>query len=294
LKGGKKSSHLDCNVADRVCRFIASIGGIREIAVGDRGMDHFSRVKEEFKRQAETLSAAPVFTDLEVLEKIHDAIRPTKMMNLLDLGCGPGIVTSALAPHVREVVAYDLTSEMLDKARQRCEKEGLKNIRFKLGSAEQLPFEKESFDCVVTRLTIHHFLDPRQVMNEVVRVIRKYGKVVVADVVSSENEEEADLHNALETLRDPSHVRMLSAPELQELLKASGLRITSKMTWEMKRDYDEWIRITNAPERVKPLYTVMVTLAKAGIQAGINLHLDGNTVVFNHNYLLVAAEKYIG
>ena len=128
-------------------------------------------------------------------------------------------------------------------------------------------------------------------MNEVVRVIRQNGKVVVADVVSSENEEEAALHNALETLRDPSHVRMLSASELQGLLETAGLRITSKLTWEKKRDYDEWIRITNAPERVKPLYTVMVTFARAGIQAGINLHFDGKTVFFNHNYLLVTAEK---
>lgn len=254
-------------------------------------MDHFSRIKEEFKRQAETLSAAPVFTDSEVLEKIQQAIKPTRMMNLLDLGCGPGIVTAALAPHVREVVAYDLTSEMLDQARQRCQKAGLRNVRFEPGRAEELSFEKESFDCVVTRLTIHHFLDPRQVMEEVARVTRPNGKVVVVDVVSSENEEEAALHNALETLRDPSHVRMLSAPELRGLVEKAGLRITSQMTWVKKRDYDEWIRITNAPERVKPLYTVMVTLARAGIHAGIGLHFDGKTVGFNHDYLLITAEK---
>ena len=254
-------------------------------------MDHFSRVKEEFKRQAETLSVAPVFTDSEVLEKIYGAVRPTKMMNLLDLGCGPGIVTAALAPNVREVVAYDLTSEMLEKARQRCEKAGLENVRFELGSAEQLPFEKESFDCIVTRLTIHHFLDPRRVMNEVIRVTRQKGKVVVVDIVSSENQEEATLHNALETLRDPSHVRILSAGELQELIRVAGLQITSQITWEKKRDYEEWIHITNAPERGKPLYMVMAALARAGIQAGINLRLEGKTVVFNHSYLLIAAEK---
>ena len=254
-------------------------------------MNYHSRVKEEFGRQAETLSVAQAFTDSRVLEQIYGAIKPTKMMNLLDLGCGPGIVTASLAPNVREVVAYDLTPEMLDKARQRCQKAGLKNVRFELGTAEKLPFKNKSFDCVVTRLTIHHFPDPRGVMEEVVRVTRREGKVVVADITSSEDEEEAALHNALETLRDPTHVQMLSASRLLELLKASGLRITSKVTWEMKRDYDEWIRITNASERVKPLYTVMVALATRGIQAGINLHFDGKTVVFNHRWLLVTAEK---
>ena len=214
-------------------------------------MDYHSRVKEEFGRQAETLSVAQAFTDSWVLEQIYGAIKPTKMMDLLDLGCGPGIVTASLAPDVQEVVAYDLTPEMLDKARQRCEKAGLKNVRFKLGSAEELPFKNKSFDCVVTRLTVHHFPDPRRVMEEVVRVTRRKGKVVVADVVSSEDEEGAALHNALETLRDPTHVQMLSTSGLLELLKESGLKITSKVTWEMKRDYDEWIRITNAPDRVE-------------------------------------------
>jgi ubiquinone/menaquinone biosynthesis C-methylase UbiE len=254
-------------------------------------MDHFSRVKEEFKRQAETLSVAPVFTDSGILEQIHTAITPTTKMNLLDLGCGPGIVTAALAPDVREVVAYDLTPEMLNQATKRCQEAGLKNVRFELGSAEHLPFEEGIFDCVVTRLTIHHFLDPRRVMNEVVRVTRQGGKVVVADVVSSENEEEATLHNALETLRDPTHVWMFSPRDMLGLIKTAGLRMTSSLTWEIRREYEEWIRITNAPERVKPLYAVMVALAKAGIHAGVNLRFDGRTVVFSHRWILVTAEK---
>jgi len=254
-------------------------------------MDHFSRVKEEFKRQAEALSVASVFTDSGVLEQIRSAIKPTRTMSLLDLGCGPGIVTAVMAPDVREVVAYDLTPEMLDQARKRCQEAGLKNVRFELGQAEQLPFEEESFDCVVTRLTIHHFVDPGRVINGVARVTRQGGKVVVADVVSSENDEEARLHNALEILRDPTHVRMLPSREMLAMLESAGLRITSQVTWGMKRDYEEWIRITNAPERVKPLYTVMETLAKAGLNAGINLHFDGKTVTFTHQWFLVTAEK---
>ncbi len=254
-------------------------------------MDHFSRVQEEFKRQAATLSAAPVFSDSGVLEQIYGAVQPTGRMTLLDLGCGPGLVTARLAPGLREVVAYDLTPEMLDQARRRCAKAALKNVRFEVGRAEQLPFENESFDAVVTRLTIHHFLDPRPVIKEVVRVLRPEGKLVVADVVSSGKEEEAALHNALEILRDPSHVRMYSTQGLVELLQTSGLGIISRVTWEMKREYDEWIRITNAPERVKPLYVVMANLARAGLRAGIDLRCDGKTVTFSHKWLLITAKK---
>jgi hypothetical protein len=62
----------------------------------------------------------------------------------------------------------------------------------------------------------------------------------------------------------------------------------------MPRDFDEWIRITNAPERVKPLYTVMLTLARAGSHAGIDLRFNGKTVVFKHRWLLVTAESLTG
>lgn len=254
-------------------------------------MDTHSRVREEFARQAESLSVAAAFTDAEVLENIRAAIAPTKTITILDVGCGPGIVSAALAPHAREVVAFDITPEMLEKARQRCREAGVRNVRFELGRAEQLPFPDGSFDAVVTRLTLHHFPDPQQAVEEMARVMRSGGRLVVADVMSSEIAEEAALHNALEILRDPSHARMLPASELRRLIGAAGLRVTSTSTWDMPRNFEEWIRITNAPERAVPLLTIMVTLAKAGLHAGIDLGFNGKTAVFTHRWLLLTAEK---
>ena len=254
-------------------------------------MDFQSRVKEEFARQAERLAVAPAFTDADVLERIRAAVSPTPTTRVLDLGCGPGIVSAALAPSAQEVVAFDLTPEMLEKARQRCREAGLQNVRFDLGRAEQLPFPDGSLDAVVSRLTFHHFPDPQHVLGEMVRVTRPGGRIVVADVVSSENTEEAALHNALEILRDPSHVRMLSPSELHRLIEAAGLHVTAASTWDMGREFEEWIRITSAPERSAPLLTIMRTLAKAGIDAGIDLGFNGKTVVFKHRWLLITAEK---
>lgn len=128
-------------------------------------------------------------------------------------------------------------------------------------------------------------------MAEMVRVTRSGGKVIVADVVSSENADEAALHNALEILRDPSHLQMLSTSGLLGLIATAGLRVAATSTWEMQRDFEEWIRITNAPERAKPLFTVMLTLAKAGSHAGIDLRSDGKKVLFKHRWLLVTAQK---
>ena len=124
-----------------------------------------------------------------------------------------------------------------------------------------------------------------------VRVIHSRGRIVVAEVVSSEDVEEAALHNALETLRDPSHERMLSSSELRGVMDEWGLRVTATSSWEMQREFDEWIRITNAPERKLPLWTIMRRLAQAGIRAGVDLRIAGDTVIFTHRWLLITAEK---
>jgi ubiquinone/menaquinone biosynthesis C-methylase UbiE len=254
-------------------------------------MDGTQRVREEFTRQAETLAASPAFTDADVLAKIHAAVNPQENMEILDLGCGPGIVASDLAGNAGRITAFDLTPEMLAKAKQRCKQAGISNVTFELGRAEELPFAKNRFDAVLTRLTIHHFQDPRPVMSEMARVIRPGGRLVIADIVCSENPEEASLHNALEVLRDPSHIRMLPGSRLLALIAETGMRVTGEETWAAKREFTEWVRITNAPERAAPLAVIMSSLAKAGIQAGVNLRLDGTRILFTHRWLLVTAEK---
>jgi ubiquinone/menaquinone biosynthesis C-methylase UbiE len=70
---------------------------------------------------------------------------------LLDVACGPGVVTAALAPGASSVVAFDATEEMLEKAKARCAKAGLSNVAFRSGDAENLPFKDAEFDGVVTR-----------------------------------------------------------------------------------------------------------------------------------------------
>jgi ubiquinone/menaquinone biosynthesis C-methylase UbiE len=71
-----------------------------------------------------------------------------------------------------------------------------------------LPFEDASFDTVVSRSAVHHFPDPAAAFREMARVVRVGGRVITVDVQSAETADEAALHNALEILRDPSHVRM--------------------------------------------------------------------------------------
>lgn len=253
---------------------------------------HDSVVKNEFTRQSKAMQNARIFIDMEIINKIKAAtLRNGGKVRVLDLGCGPGIVTAAIAPEVDEVVAVDLTPEMIELARKRCSELGLTNVLFKVGQAEKIPFGDGYFDVVMTRLLLHHLLSPNIAVDEMMRVLKISGLAVVADIVSSGNSSEAELHNALEILRDPSHIRSLSEDELKKIIESTRLKIIESDSWINEREFGEWIKITNAPERERPLFTVMKALAEAGVTAGINLRLDGSHIKFDHRWVLITAKK---
>jgi hypothetical protein len=114
---------------------------------------------------------------------------------------------------------------------------------------------------------------------------------VVADVVSSEVALEAELQNAIEILRDPSHTRMLPAIEFASLVEGAGFHIEARTAWAKPREFEEWMGIVNDPSRVPPLRVVVRALARAGISAGIGLSVDADTIRFFHHWNLISARK---
>lgn len=254
-------------------------------------MEHNERVRQEFTRQAAHFASAAKIADAGLTQRFTDAVGARAGWRILDAACGPGLVTAALAPLAREIVAFDLTPEMLDKARQRCAAAGLDNVVFRQGSVTELPFPDGSFDAVATRLSIHHFAEPVRPLAEMARVLRSGGRFVVADVISSEDPEEAALHNAIEILRDPSHVRMLPRSELLPLVEGAGLIIEAHSSFDIYREFEEWVRIVDDPGRVAPLRIVARALARLGQHAGIGLALDQGRTVFFHRWDLIVARK---
>jgi SAM-dependent methyltransferase len=210
---------------------------------------------------------------------------------VLDVACGPGILSAAIAKTARQVVAFDLTPQMLKKAAQRCADAGLDNVTFREGNAAELPFPDAAFDAVVTRLSVHHFDRPGLAASEIFRVLRPVGSFVIADVISSEVPAEAELQNAMEILRDPSHVRMLPGSELIALVRGAGFAIESLTSWDKPREFEEWMGIINDASRVAPLRAVMRALANAGVSAGMGLSLDGDQIKFFHRWNFIAARK---
>jgi hypothetical protein len=99
------------------------------------------------------------------------------------------------------------------------------------------------------------------------------------------------LQNAIEILRDPSHVRMLPGPELTSLVEGAGFAVEQLTSWDKPREFEEWMGIVNDASRVPPLRAVVRALARSGASAGMGLSLDGEKIRFFHRWNLIAARK---
>jgi len=65
--------------------------------------------------------------------------------SVLDIATGPGYIAEAFARAAREVVGVDLTAAMLAIGEERTKQNGLSNVSFEMGDAQNLPFEREKF-----------------------------------------------------------------------------------------------------------------------------------------------------
>ncbi|MEO1028292.1 MAG: class I SAM-dependent methyltransferase, partial [Pseudomonadota bacterium] len=84
---------------------------------------------------------------------IVESVRGYTINRILDLGCGTGRYTSALAQWLNaEVVGVDLSEKMLAKAKET----SAPGVSFKLGAAEAIPLEEGSVDMVFMSMVFHH------------------------------------------------------------------------------------------------------------------------------------------
>jgi ubiquinone/menaquinone biosynthesis C-methylase UbiE len=183
--------------------------------------------------------------DLTALEAVVAALKPGRA---LDLGCGGGHVAYLLSRHARQVAAVDLAAEMLTAVTSTAKAKGLSNIETHRGSVDRLPFADASFDCVVTRYSAHHWRDFMGGLSEARRVAKAGTPVIFMDVFTP-GLALLDTHlQAMELLRDTSHVRNYTLAEWTESLARTGLAVKSVHTWRLDLEFESWIARMQTPE----------------------------------------------
>jgi ubiquinone/menaquinone biosynthesis C-methylase UbiE len=105
--------------------------------------------------------------------------------SITDVGCGPGYLLLLIAKELpaHKLVGVDISEEMVARARVNFSSIGLDGrADFKLGSADHLPFGDDTQDFIVSTLSLHHWADPQYAFDEIYRVLKPGGQMLILDL----------------------------------------------------------------------------------------------------------------
>jgi len=247
---------------------------------------HEDTVRAQFQPQAQAYLDSPVHAqgpDLERACALVGRFVPAAGQ-ALDVGCGAGHLSFALAPLVARVVALDPIPAMLEAVRSGAAARGLAGIETWEGGCVALPFEPGSFDLVATRYSAHHWSRLEKALREMKRVLRPGGHLLVIDVEGDGNAL-VDTHlQALELLRDRSHVRDRSAREWRALLAGARFELVQEDRWPLRLELASWTaRMATPPARVAMIRELQAE-APEEVRQDLAIEADGSFSVWTALY----------
>lgn len=249
---------------------------------------HHDNVDKQFGQQASAYLSSAVHASGRDLVRLAERLFSATDARLLDLGCGAGHASYVAAQHVKEVVAYDLSAQMLDVVSQTAKERGYAHLSVQQGYAETLPFEDASFDIVISRYSAHHWHDVGSAMREVKRVLKPGGRVIFMDVSSPGNAVMDVWLQTVEALRDTSHVRDYSPGEWSTLFTESGLMITALQQDRLTLEFTSWVTRMRTPEALVTAIRAYQESASAEVKRYFDLQDDGS---FSSDTIFIEALK---
>jgi ubiquinone/menaquinone biosynthesis C-methylase UbiE len=227
----------------------------------------------------------------ESLDRLLALAAPRAEWRALDIATGGGHTALAVAPHVREVVATDLTPEMLAAAEHYIRSQGVTNVSFREADACALPFGDREFDLVTCRVAPHHFADVGQFVREGARVVRPGGTVIVIDNVTPEEDAASAAINEIEKVRDPSHQRAYNESEWVAFVRDAGLVVERVEHFRKRRDLESWTGMQQVTPEVRERLRALFRALPPGANAALAPEERDGRLTFYLNEILILARS---
>ncbi len=202
---------------------------------------HADRIRAQFDKQAAAYAKLDFASEMVSLQRTAGFTRVGSSDRVLDVACGPGFLTMALAMTGAMAVGLDFTPAFLALGQRETRERGIGRCSRARGLVECMPFPDASFDASICRAAFHHFPEPAAVLHEMKRVTKPGGKVFVLDMLASEDPEKAANQNAMEKLCDPTHVEALSESAFQRLFNDADLKLKDTRKAETAYALEDWL-----------------------------------------------------
>jgi SAM-dependent methyltransferase len=246
---------------------------------------HYERVRRESRRRARLRGCDEVPEDVEW---VVSSLPLDAADEVLDVAAGTGVMARALAPRVRRVVASDVSEEMLAAGAAAAPA----NVSFERALAEELPYPAASFDLVVNRFAVHHFLRPEMALHQMHRVCRPGGQLLLIDIVAPGDAACGRRYNSLQRSRDSSHARALSSAELEEAVEKAGWHVRETKSRELVQSVPDWLAYYPLdPVRSGWILRELQAEVDGGPATGLRPFLDGGKLKVALTMDVVRARK---
>jgi len=210
----------------------------------------------------------------------------------VDIGAGPGFTAFTVAPLCDNVIATDVTPQMLEEVRRLRGERGAPVTQMALVAAEALPFKDSSVDLIVSRTASHHFVDLPRWLREVERVLTPGGLLVNGDTCAPEDASAAAWMHDIELRRDASHIRNLAPSQWKTAVEDAGLKVADVAMSYVILQYPDWAERAGMTADASGEMRVDLLAAPDEAQAafGFRENSDG-TIDFHWDVVVVSAVK---
>jgi len=140
--------------------------------------------KRDFDKEAAQWDAQSRRVKLanDVARAIIREINPSVTMDVIDFGCGTGLLTLNLQPFVKSITGLDSSQEMLGMLEKKVAAQGLSNVQTQFVDIENKRGIDGSYDLIVSNMTLHHVPDTAALFKEWFRILRPKGQLCFADL----------------------------------------------------------------------------------------------------------------
>ena len=123
-----------------------------------------------------------------------------------------------------------------------------------------------------------------------VRVLSPSGRILVADLLGSEDATKAQLHDRIEQLCDPTHVRALPESEMVRLFEEAGLRTARRLPSTLDYELEEWIAHGAPAEAARKEIIRLMESCLTQDRAGLGVRREGENLYFTHQAAVFVLE----